>query len=215
MAGRGRVLRRVGSVAGIVALLGLMLLALPTSAKPLPTSATPKAAQCPTSTPTGWVQLPGHIPPILAYAHRLHPSSFSHPMTLSIGFRPRNQAALNRLLQNQHDPSSPDYHHYLSPEEYQARFGPTPEEIAQVSSFLAGFHLQIGQVVGLMMQASGSLSQVECAFAVQLYDYQLGSRVVYAPVRDPSVPAAIAPSLQAIIGLDDVAEIQPIPITTP
>jgi subtilase family serine protease len=208
MAGISRSMQRLGNVAGVVALLGLMLLALPASARTLPARAAPQPAQCATSTPAGWVQLPGHIPPIMVYAHPLHPSNFSHPLMLSIGFRVRNQAELDQLMQDQHNPSSPDYHHYLTPEEYQARFGPTPQEIAQVSSFLAGFHLQVGQVVGLMMQASGSLRQVECAFAVQLYDYQLGSRVVYAPTRDPSVPAGIAPYLQAIVGLDDAAYMQ-------
>ncbi len=211
MTGMRNGIRRLGRAAGLVALLGL-LLALSASARPLPSSA---AAPCATSTPAGWVQLPGHIPPILAYARPLHPSSFSQPMTLSISFRPRNQAALHQLLQAQHDPSSPDYHQYLSPEEFQARFGPTPQEIAQVSHFLSGFDLKVGQVAGFIMQASGSLHQVECAFAVQLYDYQLGSRVVYAPARDPSVPAAIAPYLQAIIGLDDVAEMHHTPISPP
>ncbi len=208
----GQSIQRFGSTAGLVALLGL-LLALPASARPMPTSATPKAAPCPTSTPAGWVQLPGHIPPVMAYAHPLHPTSLSLPLTLSIGFRPKNQAALNQFMQNLQNPASPDYHKYLSPEEYQARFGPTPGQIAQVSNFLARFHLQIGQVAGFIMQATGSVSQVECAFAVQLYDYQLGNRIVYAPTHNPSVPATIAPYLEAIIGLDNAAEIQPIPIT--
>ncbi|HEY7124705.1 MAG TPA: protease pro-enzyme activation domain-containing protein [Ktedonobacterales bacterium] len=208
-------IRRFSSAAGMVALLGLLLLALPASARPPHTNAAPKAAQCATSTPAGWVQLPGHIPPIMAYAHLLHPTSPDHSLTLSIGFRPNNQAALNQFMQNLQDPASPDYHQYLSPEEYQARFGPTPGEIAQVSDFLARFHLQIGQVAGFLMQAIGSVSQVECAFAIQIDDYQLGNRVVYAPAHNPSVPAAIAPYLQAIIGLDDAAQIQPIPITNP
>jgi kumamolisin len=215
MARLGQGIRRASSAVALVALLVLLVLALPASARPAPASDGPSTSSCATTPPAGWVQLPGHLPPLLAYAQLLRPASFTHALTLSIAFFPRNPDALAQLLHNIADPASPDYQHYLTPVQFDARFSPPPAAIAQVRAFLLGAHLQVGNLTGFIMQASGSLAEVQCAFAVQINEYQLGSRVVYAPASNPSVPAAIAPYLQAIIGLDNVATMQHDPILNP
>src|SRR4051794_38491844 len=47
-------------------------------------------------------------------------------LSLAIGLPLRNQAALSDLLARIYDPANPDYHRYLSPEEFAAAFG-SPE----------------------------------------------------------------------------------------
>src|ERR1700679_65987 len=48
-------------------------------------------------------------------------------LNLAIGLPLRNQLALSNLLQALYDPASPQYHHYLSPEQFTEDFGPTTE----------------------------------------------------------------------------------------
>src|SRR6185437_9673627 len=58
-------------------------------------------------------------------------------LTLAIGLPLRNQAELQALLQQLYDPSSTHYHHYLTPEEFTARFGPSEEDYRAVKAFAA------------------------------------------------------------------------------
>ena len=53
-------------------------------------------------------------------------------MKLAIGLPLRNQEALTNLLQQLYDPSSPNYRHYLTPEEFTAQFGPTEQDYQKV-----------------------------------------------------------------------------------
>src|SRR5271168_1554804 len=48
----------------------------------------------------------------------------------------RNQAGLKQLLSDLQNPDSPNYHHWLAPGEFTALFGPTPDQVAQVSTWL-------------------------------------------------------------------------------
>ena len=83
----------------------------------------------------GMVALPGHVP---AAVSRLKPARLLSPsanLNLAIGLPLRNKAALNGLLQQIYDPSSPNYHHYLTPEQFTARFGPTEQDYQKVVDF--------------------------------------------------------------------------------
>ena len=46
-------------------------------------------------------------------------------LSLAIGLPLRNREALTNLLEQIYDPASTNYHHYLTPEEFTAQFGPT------------------------------------------------------------------------------------------
>jgi len=53
------------------------------------------------------------------------------------------QSDLDQLLAAQQDPASPDYHHWLTPEEYADRFGASPDDISKITQWLnqQGFHV--------------------------------------------------------------------------
>src|SRR5436189_2788262 len=70
--------------------------------------------------------LPGHIHPRVALSEDRGPVDASLPISnVTIAFSPTadQQAALDELLVRQQTPGSPDYHHWLSPQEYAERFG--------------------------------------------------------------------------------------------
>src|ERR1700744_1078349 len=46
------------------------------------------------------------------------------------------QAALNTLVAAQHNPQSPLYHHWLTPAEYGARFGASPQDVSRMTGWL-------------------------------------------------------------------------------
>ena len=65
---------------------------------------------------------------------------------ITIYFTPSSsqQAALSQLLSEQQDRSSPNYHRWITPQEFGARFGLSQNDLAQVTSWLEsrGFVVQ-------------------------------------------------------------------------
>src|SRR5579871_4720223 len=54
---------------------------------------------------------------------RADPARWLRLITVTLKPSPAQQMALEKLLKDQQDPTSPDYHRWLSPEEYAERFG--------------------------------------------------------------------------------------------
>src|SRR5579859_8116436 len=76
--------------------------------------------------------LPGHVPEV---ARTLVPQGQLDPsqeMKLAIGLPLRNQEALSNLLSEIYNPGSPQYHKYLTPEQFTEAFGPSTQEYQTV-----------------------------------------------------------------------------------
>jgi subtilase family serine protease len=56
------------------------------------------------------------------------------------------ESALRKLLDDQQDKASPNYHKWLTPEQFGRQFGPADQDIQTVSSWLQMHSFQIGQV---------------------------------------------------------------------
>ena len=150
--------------------------------------------------------LPGHLIPALHGAVPLRALECNTVLSLTIAFKPRDQAALNAFMQALSDPQSPEYHHYLTTQEYADRFGQTPETIEQLSDFLRSAGFTIVEVLPnrLGMRVTATVADIEQAFAVQLGIFTYQGHTVHAPLAEPSIPASYAPAMQAIIGLSNL-----------
>ena len=124
----------------------------------------------------------------------------------------RNQGELNVLLENLYDPDNAQYGHYLTSEQFAARYSPTQADYDAVIAFARRSGLQ---VVGthpnrLVVDVQGTSLAVERAFAVSLQRFQApDGRIFRAPNADPAVPAALSGKIAAIVGLDNVAVFHP------
>jgi len=126
-------------------------------------------------------------------------------MRLAIGLPLRDAAALTNLLREIYDPKSPQYRHYLTPAEFTARFGPTPEDYAAVQHFAETNGLTI---VGthpnrLLVDVKGKAADVERAFHVrmQTFRHPKEKRNFFAPDGEPSVESGF--SILHVSGLDN------------
>ena len=115
------------------------------------------------------------------------------------------QADLNALLASQQDPSSPQYHRWLSPEQFAARFGMAQGDIDKVQTWLQqqGFSIDSVARSRNMIRFSGTAGQVEQAFQTQMHYYNIGGEKHFAPSTSLSVPAAIASTVEAVRNLSD------------
>jgi len=129
----------------------------------------------------------------------------TEPMRLVMVLPLRRQVALERFLKELYDPYSPSYRHFLTVEEFTARFGPSQQDYDAVIRFAETHGLT---VVGtsrnrVNLDVTGSVSSIEEAFHLTLgvYQYPTENRFFYAPDREPTPDLAVR--LWHISGLDN------------
>ncbi|HYH54222.1 MAG TPA: S53 family peptidase [Solirubrobacterales bacterium] len=128
-------------------------------------------------------------------------------LQLYVALEPRDPAGLERFAAEVSTPGSAAYGRYLTVPEFAQRFGAAPAQIATVRSALAARGLDVGPAAtnGLSLPVTATAAQAESAFGVSLNRVRLASgRVAYANDRAPALPAAAAPFVQGVLGLDDV-----------
>ena len=144
---------------------------------------------------------------------RMDPATPLPNLALLLG---RSPAVKRRLVHDQvaiQDPMSPDYHRWLSPEEYGARYGASSADVARASAWLAahGFHVDGPSVTGSRLSFSGSVGQVESAFNTEVHRYQVGGERHFALSREPQVPADLG---TVVAGLHGTHDFRPAPPRT-
>ncbi len=115
------------------------------------------------------------------------------------------QSALEQLIEDQQNPESPEYHHWLTPEQYADRFGLSPADFAKVGEWLKaeGFSLDYQPKGRNWILFSGTVQQVQAAFHTKLHAYLSNGEMHFANTMEPSIPAALESIVQGIQGLDD------------
>jgi uncharacterized protein (TIGR03437 family) len=126
-------------------------------------------------------------------------------VTLLLQPSPSQQTALDRLLAQQQDPSSPNYHQWLTPEQYAARFGLSPADIAAIVSWLQFEGLKVNGVARgrHWIAFSGAAALIDGAFHTALHRYNVDGQTHFANASEPSIPAALAGVVNGFRGLND------------
>ncbi len=115
------------------------------------------------------------------------------------------QAALKKLLDDQQNSKSPNYHQWLKPEQFGARFGAAPQDIQKVIQWLENYGFQVeAPVPGRnLIFFSGTHAQLKAAFHTELHSYQVDGKSYYANATDPKIPAALAPVVAGFSSLNN------------
>src|SRR5271163_1493748 len=75
------------------------------------------------------------------------------------------ESALGKLLDDQQDKASPDYHKWLTPQQFGRQFGPTDTDTQTIIAWLQSHGFQVGSTRGrTVLEFSGSASRVQEAF---------------------------------------------------
>jgi len=123
-----------------------------------------------------------------------------HGVTLAFQPSAAQQADLDNLLAEQQDRSSPNYHKWLTPAQFAERFGMTQNDIDQVASWLQSQGFTVTSVANARNQISfdGTVAQIESVFSTEIHDYLIDGEIHFANATNPSIPAALAGSVQAM-----------------
>ncbi len=126
-------------------------------------------------------------------------------MNFSITLSLRHAPELLNFLDDAYNPDSPNYRHFLTPQQFTERFGPSQDDYRAVVQFAKanGFKIIFATREGRNVQLKGTVAQVEKALHVQmgLYQHPTENRQFFAPDREPTVDLPF--SLWHISGLDN------------
>ncbi|WP_266183866.1 S53 family peptidase [Dyella humicola] len=116
------------------------------------------------------------------------------------------QSALDALIAAQHDPSSPKFHQWVTPDQFGEKFGVSDADIVAATSWLQSQGFKVNGVYPNKMQIdfSGNAGLVKQAFHTQLNRYALGKTNHIANAADISVPTALKDVVVGVAGLNDI-----------
>jgi hypothetical protein len=131
------------------------------------------------------------------------PSLRMERMLLVLKRSPDQETALKTLLDQQQDKSSPNYHQWLTPEQFGQQFGPSDQDIQTITAWLGSHGLQVARVAKgrTVIEFSGTASQVQEAFRTSIHKYTVNGEDHWANSSDPSIPAALAPVVAGVVTL--------------
>ena len=152
----------------------------------------------------GTTSLPGQIPPPVAAGVASFASTIPAALQLhmELTFNMRNAASFQQCLNAINDPSSPDFHDFLTSSSLEP-YVPTPGERASVTNYLEanGFQVTDGSSP-LTLQLTASAAVAEATFGIKIDLFSEKGQVnFYAPATNPSLPGSLAGLIDSIGGL--------------
>ena len=124
----------------------------------------------------------------------------------------QQEAELQKLIDDQHDRRSPNYHHWLSAAEFGARYGATAGDVEQIRSWLEGAGLHVDGLASSRrwLEFSGTAAQVESVFHTQMRYYQVHGKTYLANSTDIAVPASLAGMTRGVFSLNNFGRRPPV-----
>ncbi len=152
--------------------------------------------------------LAGHVSALAREGYdrgRVAPSFALKHVTLALAPSAEQKTALAALLAAQQNPSSAEYHHWLTPEEFAVRFGASQSDLGKITAWLQTQGLTVTGIARgrNWVSADGTAAQVEQAFQTEIHQYVVNGQPHFANATDPSVPVAFGGLISAIRGLDN------------
>ena len=132
----------------------------------------------------------------------------SAALSVTVSLKLGNAEQLEPLLEAMYTQGSPQYHQFLTPQQFRERFGPSADTIASVTQHFEAAGLTVTRAATAQLNLRGSAAAVERAFGVQLHSYLVpataseSSYGYHAPLTQPQLPATISGSVQGVFGLD-------------
>jgi kumamolisin len=172
--------------------------------------------------PSARVTIPGNVAPALQDATYVGHSDPNSVLTIVVGLKRHNEAEFADLLDRMYDADSPDYHRWITPADFLAKFSPSQADVDAVRQHLESHGLTVKRVSDnrVLVQATGTGAQIEEAFAININVYQLGTETHYSNDRNPSVPSSLKDVVESVTGLTSLetmhhaSNFAPVPAST-
>jgi len=185
-------------IATLFAFASLLGSAQQSTAAATPSNASVSQSNTPREVTTGVAQLVGPYNP-------------SAKLRLAIGLIPPHMAAEEDFLKQLQDKSSPNFHKYLTPEDWNARFAPSEADEQAVVDWATQQGLTItGRYPNrLMVNVEGTVDTIQKAFRITINNYQVNGATEFSNHQDPAIPANLSAVIGSVDGLNSIQRMRP------
>ena len=124
-------------------------------------------------------------------------------LTLVLARHPDRQRAFEKLLADQQDRTSPEFHHWLTPSQIGERFGLSNDELNLLTGWLQSHGLHVDWVAPgrNFIGFSGAAGDISRTFQADLNYYDVDGELKMSVTTPPLIPAELAPKVRAVHGL--------------
>jgi subtilase family serine protease len=134
------------------------------------------------------------------------PEDESKPLTVTVWLNMHNKPALDALVQDAYDKSSPNFHHFLTMKQFKEQFAPSAEDAAAVREFLKsqGMTVTSTDKNNHFIVAQTKVGVAQKAFNVQLNRVMVNGAMHTMAAAEPVITSAVAPLIATVQGLSDL-----------
>jgi subtilase family serine protease len=159
-----------------------------------------------TAKDTGKSVMKVQVPNAAQHGILLSHKNEAEKIQLLIDLKLRDSGTLDALINDLYNPASPNYKQFLTPDQFDQRFGPTAEDAGKVQHFILARGLKIDEISSdrTYVKVSGTAKQVEKAFGVTINNYKNDKgKKYYANINSPQLPSELGNMIAGIHGLDN------------
>jgi len=137
------------------------------------------------------------------------------PISVTIALRLPKLNEAENLLKSLHTPGDPQFHKFLTADQFAARFAPAAADVAKVVASLSKYGLVAERTSATTLKVTGLSADMERAFAVSLHSYEVPAHgnakgyTYHAPLTRATIPPEISASVAAVVGLDSRPSLSP------
>jgi hypothetical protein len=126
-------------------------------------------------------------------------------LLLQLRRSPEQQRALEQFLDEVQDSASPNFHKWLSPQQFGQTFGLAQQDLDAITRWLQSHGFTVNSVYPnrMVIDFSGTAGQVRQAFHTEIHNLDVTGVKHIANMSDPQIPAALAPAIVGIVSLHD------------
>ncbi len=130
----------------------------------------------------------------------------SKQIAVTFWLNQHDKAGFDDLVRQMYDRNSPNYHHWLTLNEYKARFAPTAGELAIVRQHLAAHNLRVvaSDKLNHYVTARGTVADVQRATGVQLSRVSINGEVHRMASGQAVIAGAAGKVVSTVQGLSDL-----------
>jgi subtilase family serine protease len=136
----------------------------------------------------------------------LGPEDQTKQIRVTVWLNLHNKSTLDARVQEMYDKASPNYHHFLTRDEYKAEFAPTEKDAAVVRDFLTAHNMKVTSIDrnNHFVVAEGRVGDAQAAFNTQINRVMVSGVVHRVNASEPSIEGDAAAVVSTVQGLSDL-----------
>src|ERR1700722_18478963 len=135
------------------------------------------------------------------------PEDISKTISVTVWLNLHNKAALDTLVQQMYDKTSPNYHKFVTMKKFKAQSAPTAKDAAMVRSFLASHNMNVMSIDtnNHFVVAQGRVGDAQTAFHTQINRAMVNGVMHRVTTSRPSVTEPAGAVISTVQGLSDLS----------